>query len=288
MTSFKKVQLTDDPDMFYQEFSIAKKGKGRRKLVSPSAALKKYQKKASHILTTILKNRASGVGVWDEFHGFIRKRNAITGAKRHIGFEATVMFDFSNFFDTVNKNDFDQKLFEYYGLDERLLFHKKGYTAQGFPSSPALCNIKLIPFVKELKDWCVDRFGKDNFAITQYADDITVSYHRLDKTPDYKTRYSNEWREIRDFVYENSSKHNLIMNEKKTRVRFQKHGWRRILGINVGKDHLRATRKTVSKIHRAKLKSDDGDIHSSHVLGGLRTWSRCILPGGTPLISAKR
>ena len=209
----------------------------------------------------------------------------MTGAKKHIGFEATIMMDFSNFFDTIFRNKFDQNIFNSLDINDEYLFHKDGYTAQGFPSSPTLCNIALIDFVKDLKEWLKTRFGRDNFALVLYADDISISYNKISKVKDYKTRRSEEWKEIRDFVTDLSIKYELKINKQKTRVRFAKYGYRRILGINVGDTDIRATRSIVKKIRKNEYKRDSGDSHAGLVLGGLRTWSRMILPGGISLCS---
>lgn len=69
------------------------------------------------------------------------------------------------------------------------------------------------------------------------------------------------------------AKENLFkINRNKTRVRSSVAGYRKILGINVGDDHIRATRKVMRKIRAA---DHQGNFHSK---GGLSSWSKCYLP----------
>lgn len=77
---------------------------------------------------------------------------------------------------------------------------------------------------------------------------------------------------IIDAVVTFASHNGFSINKNKTRVRCSKAGYRKILGINVGNDHIRASRKTMRKIRAA---NHQGNFHSK---GGLTTWSKCLLP----------
>ena len=103
--------------------------------------------------------------------------------------------------------------------------------------------------------------GGDRFAFTVYADDIQISTN-------YKSLIPTIIHNVNSFAVNNG----FTINRNKTRVRRSINGYRRILGINVGSDHIRATRKTMRKIRAA---DHQGNYHSK---GGLVTWSKNLLP----------
>ena len=71
----------------------------------------------------------------------------------------------------------------------------------------------------------------------------------------------------------------LTINTNKTRIKREKFGMRRILGVNVSQKGLQATRKTLRKIRAVRGHMRFSTTKSS-VLGGLRTWSTCAFPKG--------
>jgi len=276
----KRTIINDEPNMYYDEYNIRKKSGKIRKIIAPSPDLKRYSRKAMHHLNSYFKQQAIKSEVIDNFHGFIPGRNAITAAEKHIGYQSTIMMDFSNFFDTVNLDMFDEYMFEQQDVDEDYLFHKDGYAAQGFPSSPTLANIALIDLIRESKEIMNAKFEKD-FVITIYADDICISYDKIqfeDGKPIYNKEKDTDWKWIRDTFTSLALDYDFQINENKTRVKFAKYGWRRILGVNVGDTETRATRKTVKKIravrHKVKTKEKREIGHYYQVLGGLVTWSK--------------
>lgn len=107
---------------------------------------------------------------------------------------------------------------------------------------------------------------KEKYAFTVYADDIQISINRI--MPLDRREENIIISKIIDFA----NLHNLKINKNKTRVRYAKYGFRRILGINVGEDCIRATRKTMKKIRAARHQNN---IQS---LGGLSAWAMNILP----------
>ena len=188
-------------------------------------------------------------------HGFIKGRNVITAAKQHVGFKATIMLDLKDFFDTVHISMFHPK------LRDPLLFRETGYCAQGFVTSPMLSNIAFIKTLRAIKT----RLNKvePDHAITMYADDIQISL---------QTEDSKRIQKVTSIVKEEVERSNFILNEKKTRVKYAKYGYRRILGINVGDTSYRATRKVMRKIRAARHQGERSS------LGGLVNWSRCAEP----------
>ena len=98
-------------------------------------------------------------------------------------------------------------------------------------------------------------------AFTIYADDLQFS-----------TNHAKLVKHIINEVTIIAESHGFKINRNKTRVRKSINGYRRILGINVGDDHIRATRKIMRKIRAA---DHQGNFHSK---AGLTTWSLCKFP----------
>jgi len=252
--------------MDYQEFTIRKKSGKLRKIVAPDDELKKFQRKQLRELS--YKFQMTAGELFSHYHGFIEDRNCITAATEHIGYEATVMFDLSNFFDTVTYKHVKEAGVELSESQTTYLFHREGYAAQGFPTSPTLANIALIPAVKMIVLNLDILLGENNYAFTIYADDIQISYNSTER------RVQSE---ISRVVKRACSQYGFTINPNKTRVRFTKYGARRVLGVNVYESHIQATRKTNRKV-RAVAKLTEYDPQKGHALGGLRGWQQCRLP----------
>jgi len=253
-------------DMSYHEFSITKKNGKVRNIVNPSSALKKYQRSRQFELHAHFLEAAGALASC--FHGFIPHRNAVTGARGHIGFETTIMFDLVNFFDNIFYEHITDAGVLLNAKDQKHLFHKSGYTAQGFPSSPMLANIAAIPLVRAMDHKLKEQFGKDNYALVIYADDISISFNNTDK---------QQWQAVRETITALALSNRFEINPKKTRVRFAKYGARKILGLNVTDKEVVATRKTNRKT-RAVAQQVTTDGTKGQVLGGLRTWQKSLPP----------
>jgi hypothetical protein len=254
--------------MHYKEYVIPKKGGKTRKIVAPDDELKAFQQGNLKRLENIFYTEVTKYKLQDQdiFHGFLHGKNCVTAAKKHIGFNYTVMMDIAHFFDSVFANHIDPK----YQLDSKL-FHHEGHAAQGFPSSPLVANIASVPVLAAIHERLFALF-REKFAITIYADDVAISCNDELLSPT-----------IQRIVTEEFNMSGFIINQKKTRVRYAKHGYRRILGINVGITDIRATRKTMRKIRAAKHQAKRGSVHAGRSAGGLVTWSKCIPPGGLRL-----
>ncbi len=248
--------------MDYKEYIIPKKSGKTRKIVAPDAELKQYQHGELPMLerTFYKELKLHSLEQEDIFHGFLHGKNCITAAIKHIGYTATIMMDISNFFDSVFANNIHCK----YKLDAKL-FHKDGHAAQGFPSSPLVANIASVPVMAEILQK-IRSITSSKTALTIYADDIAISVHDVATIPI-----------IQRIVKRAFNSYGFEINEKKTRVKYADHGYRRILGINVGDDHVRATRKTMRKIRAAKHQAKKCQT-AARSAGGLTTWSKCILP----------
>ena len=257
-------------DLSYRDFLIPKKNGKPRRISAPSKELLKYQHNLMPGLYAYHAKQESVLNCENIQHGFIPNRNCVTAATQHIGYKHTIIMDLSNFFDSVNTNFFPKTITRYSHL-----FHKEGYCAQGFASSPILSAIASLPMVNEIKQFLttihtntvnnMDRLapGVDyiSHAFTIYADDLQFS-----------TNCTKLLKPIIETVTSIAESHGFKINRNKTRVRSAVNGYRRILGINVGSDHIRATRKTMRKIRAA---DHQGNYHSK---GGLTTWSLCKFP----------
>lgn len=247
--------------MTYKEHTIPKKNGKVRKIVAPDRELLRYQRSKLSALERLYHRQALAVRLQSIAHGFIRGRNCVTAAEQHIGFKSTIIMDLSNFFDTVNRSMFSAPIYHEISKDDRL-WHKDGYAAQGFATSPILANLAILPAMKALRDF-LDKSGH-RYALTIYADDLQVSTDIEDAVAVYD--------EIGKVVESIMEAHGFKINPNKTRIRFAKYGYRRILGINVGDEHVRASRKVMRKIRAARHQENNTS------LGGLTNWSLCHKP----------
>ena len=259
-----------DLDLSYEDFYIGKK---KRKISNPSDDLKQYQRTKLKELENTYQRLISGSEIENTAHGFIKNKNYTKCAIQHIGFEMTIMLDISKFFDSITKEMVETVDFK--SAQDKYFFHEEGYTAQGFPTSPILANIASIPMLVQINQF-LKQVYKEKYAFTVYADDIQISINRI------MPLARREENIIINKIVEFANLHNLKINKNKTRVRYAKYGFRRILGINVGEDCIRATRKTMKKIRAARHQNN----HQS--LGGLIAWSNCGLPNKTKHIERKK
>jgi len=253
----------------YTEFAIPKKNGKVRRIFAPSPELLQVQQVMLPTFNRVLSDIEKKEGIQNIFHGFVKDRNPVTAATEHIGYDLTLMMDISNFFDSVT-GDHILNISELVHstrrqLEQCLHFQEGegGFTAQGFATSPILANICITPIVKEIQEYLDTKF-KDRYAFTIYADDIQISINSSDFIP--------ETERIIDIVSYLFESEGFEINQNKTRIRHAKFGHRRILGVNVGDDKLYASRKTIRKIRAARHQKNGPS------LGGLITWSKCMLP----------
>ena len=257
-------------DLSYRDFLIPKKNGKPRRISAPSKELLKYQHNLMPDLYAYHMKRERELNCENIQHGFIPNRNCVTAATQHIGYKYTIIMDLENFFDSCNMSHFHKGITRYTHL-----FHAKGHCAQGFATSPILSAIASLPMVNEIKQFLnlihidatnnMDRLepGVDytSHAFTIYADDLQFS-----------TNNAKLVKHIINEVTIIAESHGFKINRNKTRIRTAINGYRRILGINIGDDHIRATRKTMRKIRAA---DHQGNFHSK---AGLTTWSKCKFP----------
>lgn len=107
---------------------------------------------------------------------FIKGKSPITNARQHIGFDVTISLDIVNFFENTKPSHVSKYIASKY-LDICFI---EDSLPQGFPSSPAISNIAMIEFDRELKSQLVAYLKMNSseikkFKLTRYADDITIS-----------------------------------------------------------------------------------------------------------------
>ena len=257
-------------DLSYRDFLIPKKNGKPRRISAPSKELLKYQHNLMPGLYRYHAKQEKTLNCQNIQHGFIPNRNCVTAATQHIGYRYTIIMDLENFFDSCNMTHFHKGITRYTHL-----FHVRGHCAQGFATSPILSAIASLPMVNEIKQFLttihinatnsIDRLepGVDytSHAFTIYADDLQFS-----------TNNAKLVKQIINEVTIIAESHGFKINRNKTRVRKSINGYRKILGINVGEDHIRATRKIMRKIRAA---DHQGNFHSK---AGLTTWSKTLLP----------
>ena len=241
---------------FYRQFFIKKKNGRHRRICAPSPELLAFQRSELHSLSQFFSNRSTlifGPHDRDIFHGFLKDRNIVTCAEKHIGFDHTICLDISNCFDSITNTMLNMD------LDPRL-FHQDGSLAQGFSTSPILANIYLTAPVSELL-YTIRQVAPEA-VVTVYADDLHISLNNAS--------YQKLNLIIKLAIIEFAN-HHLTINPRKTRIRHSKFGNRRILGIMVD-DTLKPSRKLKKKIRAARFQ------HNGPSLGGLVTASRCLRP----------
>jgi len=243
--------------MTYRDFQIPKKN-GFRLISAPDTELLSFQKSILPELNEALEVIANEHNVNNLIHGFRYNHNCITAAQQHIGYQVTLLMDISNFFNSVTREHFNYT--HLYLPNE--VFHADGYTAQGFATSPILCNIAIIPALAEIKEY-LENLGIEN-TVTIYADDLQISTN----IPDVEFQIFSLSKAVTDIL----NKYNLKINPSKTHIAYAKYGYRRILGVNVGNTEIKPTRKLKRRIRAARYQQN------SSSLGGLVTWSRNLLP----------
>ena len=115
------------PKTFYRQFFIKKKNGRNRRICAPSPELLDYQRSQLPWLSEYFTSKSMynfRPQDRDIFHGFLKDRNIVTCAEKHIGFDHTICLDISNCFDSITSNMLNMD------LDTRF-FHQEGSLAQG-------------------------------------------------------------------------------------------------------------------------------------------------------------
>lgn len=249
-------------DKDYTIVQIPKKGRGFRKICIPSKELLKIQRASLRELNQELKRILKEDGISQVMHGFIPYRNSVSAAVQHIGYDCTIILDIKDFFDNCTKDMVQERLKPELVNDR--FFDENGYLVQGFATSPVLANICLSKPMSNLKK-LLDIMISDKFSLTCYADDIQISFNLKDEGFQLQNTVIKAVESTIEYA-------GFTIKSSKTRIRYAKYGFRRILGVNVGDTELQPSRKTRRKIRAARHQANWSSV------GGLTTWSKCLLP----------
>ena len=161
------------PDQYkYFQFKISKRNGDERVISSPCLKLKEIQKKLNIELQQIYKARNSVTG-------FVKNRNIITNARKHLNKKIVLNIDLKNFFDQVHfgrvKRLFMSQPFNYSHevatvIAQICCFDNK--LPQGAPTSPVITNMICYKMDKQLQDLA----SKSKATYSRYCDDITFSF----------------------------------------------------------------------------------------------------------------
>lgn len=143
------------------------------------------QKRELRSIVGVLSSIADRLDTHDVIHGFTQGRSSVTNAKVHIGYEFTICFDLSDFFESVTREKC-RAAAAVGGQDERLfsILHPDcfpdGAARQGLPTSPALANIAATVLDNAIMAlWKPNRFHERPWVFTRYADDLSFSCHTM-------------------------------------------------------------------------------------------------------------
>lgn len=191
---------------------LRKKSSGKlRKIHNPSKLMRLVQYR---ILTRVLEQ----IALPDYIHGFEKGKSIPLMARTHVGQTAVVSLDIQDFFPSVKQHMVETAL-RAVGIGElpaRTLSELttfKSYVPQGALTSPKISNlITAGTFGPPIKAFCEER----GFALTIYADDITVSFSENDRE-----RSKVLVREIKDFVSGVLRSYRFTVNREKTKTMFR-------------------------------------------------------------------
>ena len=154
----------------YHEFTIAKRGGGRRTILAPDAPLKQVQRRILRRLLALLLSHPA-------VNGFERGKSIVTNALYHTGKPVVVHLDIRDFFTSTAAKRVES-FFRRIGWDRlaarRLteLCTYQGGLPQGAPTSPRLANLVNYRLDTRLDHLAV----KLGAMYTRYADDLTFSF----------------------------------------------------------------------------------------------------------------
>jgi hypothetical protein len=191
----------------------------------------------------------------DVIHGFTRQRSPVTNAQAHIGYQYTLCFDLSDFFDTVTSTQLIGKL----SLQELDTVLVDGSPRQGLPTSPAVANIAAADMDHAILKW--KNKHKHDVVYTRYADDMAFSYNDTTLTSALKVT-----------IPQIASRCGFKINNSKTHFMDAKRGRRIITGISVGEDSIYPTRRTKRRLRSAQHQ------HKTNVVIGLSEWCKLKMP----------
>jgi len=224
----RKISLHEEVFQSTIRTFLIPKGNGTyRKIYSEidKTALSMYQRTAKELQDEVLKQDKYPM-LHHAVHAFVRGRNPVTNALRHIGFKHTISYDLKDFFESVTI----EKLKGIVSDDVLDFIMVDGAARQGLPTSPNAANLAFMKVDQEIVNFlellCI------RYSYTRYADDITISFDDLEQLQ-YISQIVDSCVGINGYV----------INERKTKLQSARHGRRFITGIAVDDIGIYPTRK---------------------------------------------
>jgi RNA-directed DNA polymerase len=215
----------------YKVFRIRKRSGGMRVISSPVTPLKIIQRKLNQVLHAVYVGRAP-------VHGFVRGRNIVTNASRHVDRGLILNFDLEDFFPSIHfgrvKGLLEGKA---YRLPERVAMTLaqiccyNGALPAGAPTSPTVANMICAQMDTQLKNFA----RACGAEYTRYADDITIStpYDRFHPSIAFRDAQSSKWK-IGEALAKIVTSNGFKIQETKTRV-LPRGQRQEVTGLIVGK-----------------------------------------------------
>lgn len=230
----------------YSSFSIPKKNGGIRNIAAPRNNLKILQQKLTYIISLIYKPTHN-------IHGYVKERNIVSNAKRHLNKNFVLNFDLHDFFNSINLGRIRGLLQNFFKIGSNAatvianICCYNNTLPQGAPTSPILSNMICFLLDKQMQ-----QLAKQHSCIyTRYADDLTFS-----TVSDYfprKIAYQKDDTTILgDRVIQIVENNGFKINPSKTRLT-KKTQHMEVTGVTVN-ERLNVKRNYIKKI-RAILRS---------------------------------
>lgn len=173
-------------------------------------------------------------------HGARKGRSIVTNAREHIGAEAVLSIDIKDCFPSISYDrvycSFRNEVYFSASASNFLtsLVTVDGVLPQGFSTSSTICNLALLPMLRDLNEVCI----KNKLTLTQYLDDIFISGSR--------ETIARKRNVLLTIVY----RHGFRVNHSKVAIKY-KHST--ITGVSVS-DNLYVGKRRKRKIQREIIK----------------------------------
>lgn len=222
------VQVLQNSNTFYRDFTIPKRLGGRRKISVPSPLLLEAQR---WINDEIL----SRITVHDAAHGFIKNRSIVTNANKHLRCVEALKMDLENFFPSIKFSQV-MNVFLECGYPVNVSYFLSSICCrdkqlpQGAATSPSLSNI-----IAKQMDTRISQYSDETDLIyTRYADDLVLSGKKIERGTVEKISW----------IIEDTG---FSVNKKKTRL-LRENSQKIITGISISTNKLALPRKSVRSI----------------------------------------
>ncbi len=194
--------IVTNKHMYYREFKIPKASGGYRQISAPNEYLKDILRKLNdEVYFKVPRSKLA--------YGYVKGVKPIDAVAVHTNKKIVCKIDIHDFFGTTNTSKIKRSMMKHMGYSQdvayvlAVLATLNGKMPQGSPTSPAISNLVMIDFDKELQKELPE------WSISRYVDDVIMSTNEL--TDPF---------EAIDKVRKLLKKHGYKVNEKKTKVMF--------------------------------------------------------------------